>query len=143
MVYTKMKCKIESLYEKIYFSVEISWTGKTRNKSTLPFYPFYYDKHMGVFEYIFCLFVKMVTVVEGDQKASFSIATTPGCRRRRALLLSLNCSTLPLICTAYCWVLSQEVWSTIFWHDLRLNPDLPDHWWTLYPQDQWASLFVM
>ena len=33
---------------------------------------------------------------------------------RRALLLSLDWSTLPLICTLYCWVLSKEVSSTIF-----------------------------
>ena len=33
---------------------------------------------------------------------------------RRALLLSLDCSTLPLIHTLYCWVLSKEVSSTIF-----------------------------
>ena len=32
----------------------------------------------------------------------------------RALLLSLNCSTLLLISTLYCWVLSKEVSSTIF-----------------------------
>ena len=32
----------------------------------------------------------------------------------RALLLSLDCSTLPLIHTLYCWVLSKEVSSTIF-----------------------------
>ena len=32
----------------------------------------------------------------------------------RALLLSLDCSTLPLICTLYCWVLSKEISSTIF-----------------------------
>ena len=30
------------------------------------------------------------------------------------LLLSLDCSTLPSICTLYCWVLSKEVSSTIF-----------------------------
>ena len=33
---------------------------------------------------------------------------------RRALLLSLDYSTLPLIRTLYCWVLSKEVSSTIF-----------------------------
>ena len=33
----------------------------------------------------------------------------------RALHLSLDCSTIPLICTLYCWVLSKEVSSTIFW----------------------------
>ena len=32
----------------------------------------------------------------------------------RALLLSLDCSTLPLIRTLYCWVLSKEESSTIF-----------------------------
>ena len=32
----------------------------------------------------------------------------------RALLLSLDCSTLPLICTLYCRVLSKVVSSTIF-----------------------------
>ena len=38
-----------------------------------------------------------MTVVEGDQKAPFSIATTPMCKG--ALLLSMDCSTLPLIRT--------------------------------------------
>ena len=32
----------------------------------------------------------------------------------RALLLFLDCSTLPLMRTIYCWVLSKEVSSTIF-----------------------------
>ena len=54
-----------------------------------------------------------------------------------ALLLSLDCSTLPLIRTLKCRVLSKEVSSTIFfkslvWLDLGLKPDLPDHWRTLY-----------
>ena len=37
----------------------------------------------------------------------------------RALLLSLDCSTLPLIRTLYCWVLSKEAFSSIFslWYD--------------------------
>ena len=55
----------------------------------------------------------LATVVEGDQKASFSIATTLSCRGR-ALLLSLNCSTLPLWRVLYCWLLSKEVSSIIF-----------------------------
>ena len=41
--------------------------------------------------------VKLVTEVERDQKAPYSIATTLKCRG--ALLLSLDYSTLPLICT--------------------------------------------
>ena len=55
----------------------------------------------------------MATVVKGDQKAPFSIATTPRCRGR-VPLLSLYCSTLPLIHTLYSWMLSKEVSSTIF-----------------------------
>ena len=79
--------------------------------------------------------VKLATLVEGDPKAPFLIATTPRCRRR-ALFHSLDCSTLPLILTLKCWVLSKAASSTIFeslvWLDLGLNPGLPDHWRTLY-----------
>ena len=74
------------------------------------------------------------TLVEGDPKVPFSIATTPRCRG--ALLHSLDYSTLSLILTFKCWVLSKAESSTIFesliWLDLGLNPGLPDHW-TLYP----------
>ena len=42
--------------------------------------------------------VKLATLVEGDLKALFLIATTPRCRGR-ALLHSLDCSSLPLIHT--------------------------------------------
>ena len=39
----------------------------------------------------------------------------------RVLLLSLDCSTLPLICTLWCWVLSKRASSNIFffsfWYD--------------------------
>ena len=59
------------------------------------------------------ILVKFVTVVEGDQKDLFTIASTLRCWRR-ALLLSLDYSILPLILTLYCWVLSKEVSSTIF-----------------------------
>ena len=54
----------------------------------------------------------MATVVEDNQKAPFSIATTLRCRGI-ALLLYLDCFTLPLIRNIYCWVLSKEVSSTI------------------------------
>ena len=54
-----------------------------------------------------------MTLVEGDQKAPFSIATTRRCWVR-AQLLSQNFSTLPLIRTLYCRVFSKEVSSTIF-----------------------------
>ena len=41
--------------------------------------------------------VKLATVVEGDSKSPFFIAITPRCRG--VLLLSLDCSTLPLVHT--------------------------------------------
>ena len=28
---------------------------------------------------------------------------------------------------------------SLVWCDLGLNPGLPDHWWTLYPWDQWTG----
>ena len=55
---------------------------------------------------------KLATVVEGDQKAPlFNSYYTKVLGR--ALLLSLDCSTLPLIRTLYCWGLSKGVSSTI------------------------------
>ena len=81
----------------------------------------------------------LATLVKGDQKAPFSIATTLRCSG--ALLLSLDYSTLPLIRTLYCWVLSKELSITIFkvWRDQGMNPVLRDHWRTLYPLGQWAG----
>ena len=56
----------------------------------------------------------------------------------RVLLLSPDCSTLPLIHTLWRWVLSKEVSSTIIfffilWYDSTWDWTLvsPDHWWTL------------
>ena len=63
--------------------------------------------------YIHIVKVKLATVVKSDQKAPFSIATTPRCRGG-CNFFSLDCSTLPLSLTLYCWVLSKEVSSTIF-----------------------------
>ena len=63
----------------------------------------------------------------------------------RALLHSLDCSTLSLIRTLWCWVLSKEAAGTIFffeslvWIDLGLNPCLPDYWRTYFSWDQWLS----
>ena len=72
-----------------------------------------------------------MTVVEGNPKAPFSIATTPTTTFPGLLHFTLD-STL------YCWVLSKKVSSTILkvWRDLELNPGLPNHLRTLYPLDQ-------
>ena len=45
---------------------------------------FYWNSKVKYFNYSLCYKkVKLTTVVEGDQKAPFSIATTPRCRRGR------------------------------------------------------------
>ena len=65
---------------------------------------------------------------------------------RRAPLLSLDYSTLPLIRTLYCWVLSKRYQvpflKSLVWRDLGLNPDLPDHWWTLHPHFLWGFFYI-
>ena len=68
---------------------------------------FLYALYIYIYIYIYISKVKLATEIEGDQKAPFYC-------KGSALLLSLDCSTLPLICTFYCWVLSKEVSSTIF-----------------------------
>ena len=67
----------------------------------------------------------MATVVEGDMKAPFSIATTPRCRGGNFSFSGLLYFTL--ILTLQCWVFSKEVPSNIFlslWYD-------PTWEWTL------------
>ena len=75
-----------------------------------------------------------MTIVEDDQKAPFSIATTPRCRRRR-YSFPWTALFLPLMRTLYRWVLSNEVsilyLKSLVWLNLGLNPGLPDHWRTL------------
>ena len=92
-----------------------------------------------------CKKVKLATVVEGDQKAPFSIATTPRCSRRRYSFPWI--APLKPLYVHYGWVLSKKVSSTIFkslvWRDLGLNTGLPDHWRTLYPLDQWIQFSVI
>ena len=87
--------------------------------------------------------VKLATVVKGDQKAPFSIATTLRCRGGYYSFSGLLYFTLDM----YLIILSVEQ-GGIKYHfffksfvllDLGLNPGLPDHWWTLYPLGQWAS----
>ena len=56
---------------------------------------------------------KLATIVEGDPKALFSIATTPR-YRGGCYLFSLDYSTLLMICTLWYWVLIKEASSSIF-----------------------------
>ena len=86
---------------------------------------------------------KLVTVVKGDPKAPFSVATTPKCRG--------GCYSFPWIASLYPWYVPYNAeckarryqvpfFKSLVWHNLGLNLSLPDHWWTLYPISQWASL---
>ena len=89
--------------------------------------------------------VKFATVVEGDRKAPFSIATTLRCREGR--------DSFPRIAPLYPWYVPYiaECWArryqvpflkSLVWRDLGLNPGLPDHWRTLYPLGQWAGYYL-
>ena len=49
--------------------------------------------------------IKLATIVEGDPKAPFSIATTPMCRGGR-YSIAQDCSTLPLNREVYLIMLS-------------------------------------
>ena len=76
--------------------------------------------------------INLAILVEGDQKAPFSIATTQ--RSREGCYSFPWIAPLPLI-HILCWVLSKETSSTSFeslvWQDLGFNPNLPSIWWTL------------
>ena len=77
--------------------------------------------------------VKLATIVEGDLKAPFSIATT--CRSRGGRY------SFPWIAPLYPWSLPYNAeclarrhqvpfFESLVWLDLGLNPGLSDHWWT-------------
>ena len=73
----------------------------------------------------------MATLVEGDLKAPFSIATTPRCRGGRY--------SIPWIAPLHPWSLpysakqgSIKSFESLVWLNLGLKPGLPGHWWTLY-----------
>ena len=85
----------------------------------------------------------MAIIVEGHQKASFSIATIPRSRVGR-YSFPLIAPLLPLIRTLYLLNVKQGGYQVPFLkslvrHDLGLNPGLPDLWRTLYPQGKWAG----
>ena len=66
-----------------------------------------------ILETIYIKKVKLATVVEGDQKAPFSIATTLRCRER-CYSFHRIVPLYPWYVPLYCWMLSKEVSSTIF-----------------------------
>ena len=68
--------------------------------------------------------VKLATIVEGNLKAPFLIATTPRCRGERSLFPELLHFTLD----TYLIMLSVK--------QEGMNPGLPGHWRTLNPLEQ-------
>ena len=79
--------------------------------------------------------ISLAALVEGDPKASFSIATTPRCRG--------GCYSIPRIFPLYPWSspYSAEyearwhqvpIFESLVWLDQRIEPQPPDHWRTLY-----------
>ena len=77
----------------------------------------------------------MATVVLGDQKAPFLIASTRRCRGQR--------NSFPWIATLYLWYVPYiaecqarryqvPLLKSLVWRDLGLNPGLPNHWRTLW-----------
>ena len=64
------------------------------------------------------------------------------------LLLSLDCSTLPLIHTFILLSIKQgdikyHFFKALVWRNLGFNPCLPGHWQTLYQLGQWAGLSMI
>ena len=85
---------------------------------------------------------KLVTVVESDQKAPFSIATTPRCRGGRysfSWIAPLYIWYIPNIAECLARRYQVPFLKSLVLRNLGLNPDLLDHWWTLYPLGQWAG----
>ena len=96
------------------------------------------------FEFKVFLYLDQLYLVEGDLKASFSIASTPRCREGYysiPWIASLYPWSIPY--NADCLVREHQVafFEYLVWLDLGLNPSLPDHWQTLYSLDHvWSRL---
>ena len=84
----------------------------------------------------------MATVVGGDEKASFSIATTLTCRGGHDYfpwIAPLYPWYIPYIAECYAGRYQVPFLKSLVWRDLGLNLCLLDHWRTLYPLGQWAE----
>ena len=95
--------------------------------------------------YIYISKVKLATIVKGDQKAPFSIATTLRCRGGRysfPLIAPLYLRYVPNI--AQCSTRKYQVpfLKSLVWHNLGLNPVLLDHWRTLYTHIYLHILYI-
>ena len=83
-----------------------------------------------------CVNINNISKSKGDRKASFSIATTPKCREGRYSfhwIAPLYPWYVPYIAEFLARKYQVPFLKSLVWHNLRLNPGLPDHWRTLYP----------
>ena len=86
--------------------------------------------------------VKLATVVENNQKAPFSIATTPRCRGGCYFfpwIAPLYTRYVPYIAECYARRYQVPFFESLVWRNLGLNLGLSDHWRTLYALGQWTS----
>ena len=84
----------------------------------------------------------MATIVEGNLKAPFSIATTVRCRRGSysfSWIAPLTLDLYHIIMRVKQWGIKYHFFESLVWLNLGLNPNLLDHWWTLYSVSQWAG----
>ena len=96
--------------------LRVRWTKENPSSETLD--TFVLAPHISVLSYLFSFFfLKLATIVEGDPKAPFSIATTPRCRGGRY--------SIPRIAPLYPWTVpyNAEYQVSLVW--------LPGHWRTL------------
>ena len=86
--------------------------------------------------------VKLATVVEGDPKAPFSIATTlrfrGGCYSFPGLL-HFTLDPYLIMLSVKQGGIKYHFFESLVWLDLGLNFGLPDHWRTLYSLGQWPG----
>ena len=110
--------KKDYMPEKSVFMILTFFTeGKQRPQSSMRNVPLL--KPRGEFR-IYCSgLIKLATLVEGDQKATFSIATTPGCRG--------GCNSVPWIALLYPWSLPL-IQGVIKYHFLSFWYDLTWDW---------------
>ena len=89
--------------------------------------------------------VKLTTVVGGNPKVSFSIATTPRCRGGRYSFPWITLLTLdPYLMMLRCQARKYKVpfFKSLVWLDLVLNPGLPGPWRTFYPFDNSQKKYI-
>ena len=104
-----------------------------------------YIQTLYIYIYIYKVKVKLATVVEGDPKAPFSLATIRGVREDTTPfpgLLYFTLDTYLIMLNVKQGGIKHHFFESLVWFNLGLNPSLLDHWWTLYPLRQWTGYYI-